>query len=85
MEKKEKKSKVGKKKEKTLWITVVIYSDLGVEKKWFSPHHLDIVIIFYVFLFDAPTQTNNTYNPVSLVFPLWLYNKNPAHDNYFLL
>jgi hypothetical protein len=94
---KKKKSKVGKKKrkailkkkrkkrKKTLWIIVIIHIDLGMKKKWFSPYYLNIVIIFYVFLCDAPTQTNNTYNPVSLVFPLWLYNKNPAHDNYFLL
>jgi len=63
MEKKEKKKQSWKKKRKN----IVNYC---CNLHTFSPHHLDIVIIFYVFLFDAPTQTNNTYNPVSLVFPL---------------
>jgi Flp pilus assembly protein CpaB len=55
MEKKTKnKGKVGKKnkkmpkkkeKEKTLWITVVIHSDLGVGGTVIPPHYLDIVII----------------------------------------
>jgi len=34
-----------KKKEKTLWITVVIHSDLGVGGTVIPPHHLNIVII----------------------------------------
>ena len=34
---KKKRGKVGKKKEKALWITVVIHSKLGVGEQWF-PH-----------------------------------------------
>jgi Flp pilus assembly protein CpaB len=34
-----------KEKEKTLWITVVIHSDLGVGGTVIPPHYLDIVII----------------------------------------
>jgi len=47
MKKKRKREKLAKKtkKEKTLWITVVIHSNLGMGEQWFPPHHLDIVNI----------------------------------------
>jgi Flp pilus assembly protein CpaB len=45
LEKKIKKCQKKKEKEKTLWITVVIHSDLGVGGTVIPPHYLDIVII----------------------------------------
>ena len=48
LKKDKKKGKVKKKKsgKESLWITVVIHSEMCVGEQWFPPHHLDYVYIY---------------------------------------